>query len=56
MTNKPKERTLGVSRKGAQDKRAEDIPTSDTGSATPESVAPILRSEDDQPHDEDTPE
>jgi hypothetical protein len=52
MTNQPKEQTRGVSRKDAQDKRTDDIPNSNTGLPTPDSVAPILQSEDDELHDE----
>jgi hypothetical protein len=54
------ERTHGVGSRDTQDKRAEDIPNSDTGSSTPDTAAPILQSEDDElhdePHDEDAPE
>ncbi|MFL9909406.1 hypothetical protein [Paraburkholderia sp. RL17-337-BIB-A] len=55
MTNQPKEQKHGVGRKD-EDKRADDIPNSDTGSPAPDSAAPVLQSEDDEPFDEDSPE
>ncbi|KAE8753753.1 hypothetical protein FSO04_43350 [Paraburkholderia madseniana] len=55
MTNQPKEQKRGVGRKD-EDKRADDIPNSDTGSPAPDSAAPILQSEDDGLFDEDSPE
>jgi len=55
MTNQSKEQTRGVGRKDDEDKRADDTPTSDTGSPAPDSAAPILQSEDDELFDEDAP-
>jgi hypothetical protein len=60
MKNQSKEQTRGVRSKDAKDRRADDIPNSDTGSSTPDVAAPILQSEDDEQHgemhDEDAPE
>jgi hypothetical protein len=53
MTNQPKEQKRDVGRKD-EDKRADDIPNSDTGSPAPDSAAPVLQSEDDEPFDEDS--
>ncbi|MFL9898925.1 hypothetical protein PQR71_12300 [Paraburkholderia fungorum] len=54
MTDQPREKR-GVGRKD-EDKRADDIPNSDTGSPAPGSTAPVLQSEDDKPFDEDSPD
>jgi hypothetical protein len=56
MSNLPTEQSHSVDRNDAEDKPADDIPNSDTRSATSHRVAPILRCEDDGLHDEDAPE
>ncbi|CAB3787201.1 hypothetical protein LMG28614_02446 [Paraburkholderia ultramafica] len=54
MTNGRKEQTRGVDRDDGKDRQPADAPD---GSSTPDSVAPILQSEDkDELFDEDAPE
>jgi hypothetical protein len=56
MNDQSQEQRRGVRRRDAHHQRADDIPNNHPSSPTPDSAAPILRSEDDLPHDEDTPE